>query len=109
MLQLLLLACLVQFSDLHYKIHLVTATATDHPSVHHSMDVWHKAKLLKKVLTNVSDSSKHFNYLCCSKAGKMRGMHKIALWSQNIVNHFWYCCRKCGGDRIELKVYYYYL
>lgn len=39
----------------------------------------------------------------------MRGMQKIALWSQNIVNHFWFCCRKCGGDRMDLKVWIVYV
>ena len=28
--------------------------ATDHPTIHHSMDIWHKAKKLKKALTEVS-------------------------------------------------------
>jgi len=31
-------------------------------------------------------------------------MGKIALWSQNIVNHFWYCSRTCNGDLSDLKV-----
>lgn len=31
-------------------------TADNHPGVEHSMDVWHKSKLLKKVLNNVSVS-----------------------------------------------------
>ena len=37
-------------------------------------------------------------------AGRLRGMSKIALWSQNIANHFWYCCRTCDGDLATLKV-----
>lgn len=32
--------------------------ACEHPTVYHSMDIWHKSKLLKKVLTNVSDIRK---------------------------------------------------
>ena len=26
------------------------------------------------------------------------------MWSSHIVNHFWYCCRTCGGDAETLKV-----
>ena len=36
-----------------------TTTACDHPTIHHSMDIWHKAKLLKKVLQNVSNLKLH--------------------------------------------------
>ena len=28
--------------------------ATDHPTIHHFMDIWHKPKKLKKALTEVS-------------------------------------------------------
>ena len=38
------------------------------------------------------------------KAGRQRGMSMIALWSQNIANHFWYCCHTCNGDLATLKV-----
>jgi len=34
--------------------HLKFLEADEHPQIKHSMDVWHKAKLLKKVLNNVS-------------------------------------------------------
>ncbi|XP_065893464.1 uncharacterized protein [Dysidea avara] len=47
-------------------------------------DIWHKAKLPKRVLL---------------KAGKMKGMSKIALWSPNVVNHFWHCCSACDGHK----------
>lgn len=30
-------------------------------------------------------------------------MHCV-MWSQNIVNHFWYCCRICDGNLTDLKV-----
>lgn len=112
-------------------------TADHHPGVEHSMDVWHKSKLLKKVLNNVSfcmtlcchlvhikisTESRNrrskiwgntvrtfwgasasldgqietyiFLYSFCmthyEQAGKLRGMAKIAFWSTNIVNDFWY-------------------
>ena len=32
----------------------ILVTADKHPEILHSMDIWHKAKLLKKVLNNVS-------------------------------------------------------
>lgn len=85
--------------------------ADKHLNVLHSMDVWHKAKLLRKVLINVRYHiyvilAYNFIYLCTIsyKAGKLRGMEKIALWSQNIVNHFWYCSRTCNGDLTSMKV-----
>lgn len=31
-------------------------------------------------------------------------MEKLSKWANNIVNHFWYCCRTCDGDVKKLKV-----
>ena len=31
------------------------------------------------------------NMLLFYLAGKLKGMEKIALWNQNIVNYFWHC------------------
>ena len=33
--------------------HLKLLAADEHPQIKHSMDVWHKVKLLKKVLNNM--------------------------------------------------------
>ncbi|XP_044171163.1 uncharacterized protein LOC114950456 isoform X4 [Acropora millepora] len=45
--------------------------------VFHSLDIWHKAKSIKK---------------CISKVGSTKGMEKIKKWSEHIIRHFWYCC-----------------
>ena len=31
-------------------------------------------------------------------------MNKINQWANNIINHFWFCCRTCDGDLQKLKV-----
>ena len=31
-------------------------------------------------------------------------MTKIKKWTDNICNHFWYCCRNCDGDAEKLEV-----
>ena len=43
-------------------------------------------------------------YCVHTQAGKLKKMNKIGMWSQNIVNHFWFCCRTCNGDLADLKV-----
>ena len=51
------------------------------PGLFHCYDIWHKARLIKKKLT------------------KMAVTHPDILpFIRPIVNHFWYCCQKCGGD-----------
>ncbi|XP_078679335.1 uncharacterized protein LOC144914988 [Branchiostoma floridae x Branchiostoma belcheri] len=47
--------------------------------VHHSLDVWHGAKnLTKKIVA----------------AGQVKGCTEIKPWTKDIVNHFWWCCKK---------------
>lgn len=41
------------------------------------------------------------------QAAKGRGMEKIGLWADKIVNHFWFCCEKCDQNVDDLKVNYY--
>lgn len=36
---------------------------------------------------------------------KTKGMGKLALWTDHIVNHFWYCCESCNDSVENLKVY----
>ena len=55
----------------------------------HSLDVWHKAKKLRKVLV---------------KVGKLKGMELIALWADEIYKHSWYCCQASDRDVAVLKV-----
>ena len=38
------------------------------------------------------------------KAAKKRGMEKIGLWADKMVNHFWFCCEKCDKNVEDLKV-----
>ena len=51
----------------------------------HAFDVWHMAKSLLKKLT------------ACSKKHP-----KVGLWQRSIVNHFWWACKECKGDKILL-------
>jgi hypothetical protein len=51
------------------------------PEVYHGYDIWHVAKSLRKKLT---------------KAAKKHP--KIAEWSSQLVNHFWWSCEHCGKD-----------
>uniref|UniRef100_A0A1X7V8L1 Uncharacterized protein n=1 Tax=Amphimedon queenslandica TaxID=400682 RepID=A0A1X7V8L1_AMPQE len=60
-----------------------------YPSIVHSLDVWHKAKKLKKTL---------------SQAAEKKGHDKINMWSDQICNHFWYCRKECNGDSMWISV-----
>jgi rubrerythrin len=64
-------------------------TATEFPSVHHSMDIWHKSKKLRAALL---------------EAGKTKMNVNLVKWADSIVNHFWWCCKECNGNVDELKV-----
>ncbi|KAK3725325.1 hypothetical protein QZH41_016412 [Actinostola sp. cb2023] len=54
----------------------------------HSLDIWHKAKNMRKCITQVA---------------KLRGNNKIGAWTDHIINHFWYCCENCGRSEEKLK------
>ncbi|XP_028403340.1 uncharacterized protein LOC114526045 isoform X2 [Dendronephthya gigantea] len=56
---------------------------TQFKDIVHGLDVWHKAKSIKK---------------CLTKIGKPKAMQKIRDWSAHIVRHFWYCSSSCGGN-----------
>ena len=43
-------------------------------------------------------------YLLPIQAGKLKGMGKLGQWSNNIVNHFWFCSRTCNTSLDSLKV-----
>ena len=55
----------------------------------HSLDVWNKAKALRKVLFNTA---------------KISGNESIKPWIDSIVNHFWHCSQNCNRDLGQLKV-----
>ncbi|XP_067027401.1 uncharacterized protein [Acropora muricata] len=46
----------------------------------HSLDVWHKAKSIRKNLLKVSN---------------VKETNKIAKWSEKSIKHFWYFCGIC--------------
>ena len=55
----------------------------------HSLDTWHKAKSLRKALSN---------------AAKSKENEDLQQWIESVVSHFWYCSRHCQGDINLLKV-----
>lgn len=46
----------------------------------HSLDVWHKAKSIRKCLLKVSN---------------VKETNQVAKWSEKLIKHFWYCCGIC--------------
>ena len=44
--------------------------------------------------------------VCVFQVGIKKNMGKIKAWTDNIYNHFWYCCSECNGDVEVLKVHY---
>ncbi|XP_070544883.1 uncharacterized protein [Ptychodera flava] len=50
-----------------------------YPGIKHSYDIWHVAKNLGKKIM---------------KAGQDKQCKALLQWSQHIVTHFWYCCKK---------------
>jgi len=72
--------------------------------MHHSLDIWHKAKKLKKGLHEVCIPRVYLSIDFLFQAGKLRGMGKLGKWSNNIVNHFWFCSQTCEGKLESLKV-----
>ncbi len=54
----------------------------------HSLDIWHKAKKLTKMLHG---------------AGKDKNIEEYKVWIDSIMNHFWYSCASAKGDVEKLK------
>ncbi|XP_063684222.1 uncharacterized protein LOC134818537 [Bolinopsis microptera] len=54
-------------------------------SITHNYDIWHKARLVKRKLMEMS-----------------KKLPKLSEFVAPIVNHFWYSCKKCAGDPKEL-------
>lgn len=55
----------------------------------HSLDTWHKAKALRKALSN---------------AAKSKECEELSEWITPIINHFWHCSQNCNGSTEKLKV-----
>ncbi|KAM7427403.1 hypothetical protein ABFA07_021457 [Porites harrisoni] len=53
------------------------------PTIFHSLDVWHKAKSIRK---------------CINKIGSAKNMEKVSQWADHIINHFWYCCEMASKE-----------
>lgn len=41
------------------------------------------------------------------QAAKLKGMGKLGQWSNNVVNHFWFCCRTCDTSLGKLPYVQY--
>ncbi|EDO29014.1 predicted protein [Nematostella vectensis] len=55
--------------------------AEEFKGIFHSLDVWHKAKSIRKCLLKVSNT---------------RENGKVGKWTDHIIRHFWHCCSVCG-------------
>ncbi|XP_069820489.1 uncharacterized protein [Dendropsophus ebraccatus] len=68
-------------SDRHVGVCKIMAT--NHNEINQQFDIWHYAKSLKKQL---------------SKASAQRLCKEIKLWTDKIINHFWWSIRTCQED-----------
>ena len=57
-------------------------------SIIHQFDIWHFTKNIKKALL---------------KAAKKKDCEIINDWVKAIINHFWWCCKTCGGSEEVLR------
>ncbi|EDO40388.1 predicted protein [Nematostella vectensis] len=55
--------------------------AEEFKGIFHSLDVWHKAKSIRKCLLKVSNT---------------RENGKVGKWTDHIIRYFWHCCSVCG-------------
>ncbi|XP_062580106.1 uncharacterized protein LOC134242103 isoform X2 [Saccostrea cucullata] len=51
--------------------------------IHHSLDIWHKAKKLAYMLGDLA---------------KKASNRSLLPWIRPTINHFWYCCSSCNGN-----------
>ncbi|XP_045924694.1 uncharacterized protein LOC123982844 isoform X3 [Micropterus dolomieu] len=58
--------------------------------IHHSLDMWHGAKNLVKRI---------------AAAAKMEGQFVLLIWLKDIVNHFWWCCKKADTAKTFLALW----
>lgn len=58
-------------------------------NMHHSLDVWHRAKAIMKNL---------------QKKARTKGNEELIPWIDAIVNHFWYSCAQSKDDTEQLMV-----
>lgn len=104
------MALLVKFSSFVQSTKSITYAEKDFSDYYHSLDVWHKSKRLKKSLLEVSGHCRGLTLGCYSvtpsynRDQKQKGMEKVGMWADYIVNHFWWCCWMCERDVEKLKV-----
>ena len=63
----------------------------------HSLDVWHKAEKLSKVLPEVCNklfSISTETLMIVEQASKKRELAELGPWKRSIVNHFWWIANK---------------
>ena len=70
------------------SFHFIQAEHENLQKLVHSLDVWHKAKILSKKL---------------HKAAQDKNKHELKDWIGPIVNHFWYSCESSDGNETKLK------
>lgn len=56
----------------------------EHPEIDHQFDVWHVAKSIGKKIM---------------KKAKVKGCEELGRWRRSIVNHLWWACKTCDGDK----------
>ena len=74
-------------TDRHSGIKAMIRDATDFKNIEHYFDIWHLAKSISKTL---------------GKMTKLKRNASLLPWVKKLLNHFWYCCRNCGGDKRKL-------
>ena len=44
-------------------------------------------------------------YINCVQVSNVKGMEKVGMWADRVLNHFWWCCWKCERRReVEGKI-----
>ena len=70
-------------TDQHSQI--ATLIEDDYPQIRHSFDIWHFGKCLRKRILKI-----------CKKH------EKVKYWENAIINHFWWSCQSCKGNKVLL-------
>ena len=74
-------------TDRHSGIKSMIRDMPDFKNITHFFDIWHLAKNISKKL---------------GKLTKLKRNAPLLPWVRKILNHFWYSCRNCGGDKRKL-------
>ena len=74
-------------TDRHSGIKTMIRDVTDFKNINHYFDIWHLAKNISKTLRKMT---------------KLKRNASLLPWVKKLLNHFWYSCRNCGGDKRKL-------